>query len=68
MACKRTFSVAAPPASRQRETHKNRIVFDLRVNKRLLRRDAEVAQASPQTAYDKIDLTWPQCVAFAADG
>lgn len=67
MACKRTFSVAAKSTSRQRETHKNREIFALLVNKMPLRRVAEVAQVSPQTVYDKIDFIWRQCVAFAAD-
>jgi transposase-like protein len=67
MACKRTFSVAAKSTSRQRETHKNRIIFDLLMNKMPLRRIAEVAQVGPQTIYHKIDFIWRQCVAFAAD-
>ena len=67
MACKRTFSVAVKSTSRQRETHKNRDIFALLVNKMPMRRIAEMAQVSPQTVYDKIDFIWRQCVAFAAD-
>ena len=67
MACKRAFSVAAKSTSRKKKTHKNRVIFDLLVNKMMLRRIAEVAQVSPQTVYDKIDFIWRQCVAFSAD-
>lgn len=67
MACKRTFSVKAKSTSRQRDTHKNREIFALLVNKTPLRRIVELAQASPQTVYDKIDFLWRQCVGFSAD-
>lgn len=67
MACSRTFSAAAKSTSRQRETHKNKLIFELLVNKMPLRRIAEVADVSPQTVYDKIDFIHRQCLAFAAD-
>jgi transposase-like protein len=66
MACKRTFSVASKSTSRQRETHKNREIFALLVNKTPLRRIVELAQVSPQTVYDKIDFLWRQCIDFCA--
>jgi transposase-like protein len=67
MACKRTFSVKAKSTSRQRDTHKNKEIFALLVNKTPLRRIVELAQVSPQTVYDKIDFLWHQCVDFCAD-
>ena len=67
MACMRTFSVKAKSTSRQRDTHKNREIFALLVNKTPLRRIVELSQVSPQTVYDKIDFLWRQCVDFCAD-
>lgn len=67
MACKKTFSAAAKSTSRQRDTHKNKEIFALLVNKAPLRRIVELTEVGPQTVYNKIDFIWRQCVAFAND-
>jgi transposase-like protein len=66
-ACGKTFSTATKSTHRQRETHKNKEIFALLVNKTPMRRIVELAEVSPQTVYDKIDFIWRQCVAFAND-
>ena len=67
MACQKTFSVAASSTSRQRDSHKNKLIFKLLMNKMPLRRICEVAEIGPHALYGKIDFIWRQCMALAAD-
>ena len=66
MACQKTLSVAASSTSRQRDSHKNKLIFKLLMNKMPLRRICEVAEMGPNALYGKIDFIWRQCMAFAA--
>lgn len=65
-ACDRTFTVSAKSTSRQRQAHKNRMIFSLLMNKSPFRRICEVADIHPETLYQRIDFFYRQCLAFAA--
>ena len=65
-ACHKTFSVRKS-TTRQKQPHKNKIVFTLLMNKSPLRRILEVADISASSLYGKIDFLFRQCLAFAAD-
>ena len=65
-ACRKTFSVNRTPTTRQRLADRNADIFNLLVNKVPFRRICEVAQASMDTLYRKIDFIHRQCLAFAA--
>ena len=65
-ACQRTFAVAVKAGLRQRESHKNRMIFSLLMNKSPMRRICEVADIHPETLYQRIDFFYRQCRAFVA--
>lgn len=65
-ACGRTFTVSVKSTSRQRQAHKNRMIFSLLMNKSPFRRICEVADIHPETLYQRIDFFYRQCLAFAA--
>lgn len=65
-ACDRTFTVSAKSTSRQRQAHKNRMIFSLLMNKSPFRRICEVADIHPETLYQRIDFFYRQALAFAA--
>lgn len=62
--CRHTFAIGGPTI-RQREPHKNKIIFKLLVNKTPIKRICEVAEVHPQTVYDKLDFLYRQACAFA---
>ena len=64
--CHKTFSVRKSTI-RQKQPHKNKIVFTLLMNKSPFRRILEVADISASSLYGKIDFLFRQCLAFAAD-
>ena len=60
MACQKTFSVAASSTSRQRDSHKNKLIFKLLMNKMPLRRICDVAEMGPNA------LVWQDRLHLAA--
>ena len=64
-ACGRTFA-DSPPATNQRTSHKNKMIFTLLMNKMPIRRICEAAEVNPKTVYDKINFLHEQCLAFVA--
>lgn len=67
MACKKTFSYALQATHRQREPHKNKLIFKLLMNKVAIRRICEISEISPTTLYGKIDFLYRQCLKFMAE-
>lgn len=65
-ACGKTFSAAKTSTHRQRESHKNKLIFQLLVNRVPIRRICEIAEIGPKALYGKIDFIHAQCLAFAA--
>ena len=65
-ACGKTFSTPTKSTHRQRESHKNKQIFTLLMNKMPLRRICEVVEVKPATVYGKIDFLYQQCLAFMA--
>ena len=65
-ACGKTFSQNIKATARQRESHKNKTIFKLLVNKMPVRRIIEVADIHPKTFYHRLDFLHRQCQAFAA--
>lgn len=65
-ACGKTFSAAKTSTHRQRESHKNKQIFKLLVNRVPIRRICEIAEIGPKALYGKIDFIRAQCLAFAA--
>ena len=63
-ACRKTFSAPKSSTLRQRESHKNKLIFSLLVNKMPLRRICEVAEIGPNALYGKIDFIHRQCEKF----
>lgn len=63
-ACRKTFSAPKSSTLRQRESHKNKLIFQLLVNKMPLRRICEVAEIGPNALYGKIDFIHRQCEKF----
>ena len=59
--CGKTFSTPKSSTSRQRESHKNKLIFQLLVNGMALRRICEVAEIGPKALYGKIDFIYSQC-------
>lgn len=66
-ACGKTFSTPKSTTHRQRDSHKNKLIFKLLVNKVPLRRICEVAEIGPNALYGKIDFLHNQCLKFLAD-
>lgn len=64
--CKKTFSVGKS-TTRQKQPHKNRLIFSLLMNKSPMRRICEVADIGSEGLYGKIDFLYRQSLAFAAD-
>lgn len=64
-ACDKTFSVGGSTL-RQKQPHKNKLIFKLLVNKNPFRRICEVADISEGSLYPKIGFLQQQCLAFAA--
>lgn len=65
-ACGKTFSTPSKSTHRQRESHKNKQIFTLLMNKMPLRRICEVVELNPASVYGKIDFLYEQCLAFMA--
>lgn len=63
--CGKTLTISKP-TSRQRVSHKNRLVFSLLMNKVPFRRICEAAEINPKTLYDKVDFLHRQSQAFIA--
>jgi transposase-like protein len=63
-ACGKTFSVGVSTL-RQKQPHKNRLVFSLLMNKMPLKRICEAAELQMPSVYAKIDFLRSQCLAFA---
>lgn len=63
-ACRKTFSAPKSSTLRQRESHKNKLIFQLLVNGMALRRICEVAEIGPNALYRKIDFIHRQCEKF----
>ena len=61
--CSKTFSVGVSTL-RQKQPHKNRLVFTLLMNKMPLRRICETADLQMPSVYAKIDFLRNQCLAF----
>jgi transposase-like protein len=66
LACKKTLSVGKSTL-RQKQPHKNALVFELLINKVPLRRIREVTDLSAAGLYGKINFIYEQCRAFVAD-
>ena len=62
-ACTRTFAVGSATVG-QKQPHKNRLIFQLLMNKSPLRRICEIADIAPGTLYPKLDFLHRQCLAF----
>ncbi|MDP2071748.1 hypothetical protein [Methylotenera sp.] len=65
--CGTTLSVQTKSTSGQQQSHKNRTIFSLLMNKSPFRRICEVADISPSTLYNRIDFLHRQCLAFAGE-
>ena len=61
--CTKTFSVGCSTVG-QKQPHKNRLIFQLLMNKAPLRRICEIADIAPGTLYPKLDFLHRQCLAF----
>jgi len=64
--CGKTFSVPKTSTHGQHKSHKNKIIFQLLINKMPMRRICEVAEIGPKSLYDKIDFIHKQCLDFIA--
>lgn len=62
-ACTKTFSVGSSTVG-QKQPHKNRLIFQLLMNKAPFRRVCEIADIAPGTLYPKLDFLHRQCLAF----
>jgi transposase-like protein len=62
-ACTKTFSVGSSTV-RQKQPHKNRLIFQLLMNKSPFRRICEIADIAPGTLYPKLNFLHRQCLAF----
>ena len=63
--CTKTFSVGSSTI-RQKQPHKNRLIFQLLMNKSPFRRICEIADISSGTLYPKLDFLHRQCLAFVS--
>ncbi len=61
--CTKTFSVGSSTVG-QKQPHKNRLIFQLLMNKAPFRRVCEIADIAPGTLYPKLDFLHRQCQAF----
>jgi transposase-like protein len=61
--CTKTFSVGCSTVG-QKQPHKNRLIFQLLMNKAPFRRVCEIADIAPGTLYPKLDFLHRQCLAF----
>jgi transposase-like protein len=61
--CTKTFSVGSSTVG-QKQPHKNRLIFQLLMNKSPFRRICEIADIAPGTLYPKLDFLHRQCLAF----
>lgn len=64
--CGKTFSAPRKSTHRQRDSHKNKDILKLLVNKTPLRRIAVLTDTNPKTLYDRIRFLHRQAIAFAA--
>lgn len=62
-ACTKTFSVGDATVG-QKQPHKNRLIFQLLMNRSPFRRLCEIADIAPGTLYPKLDFLHRQCLAF----
>jgi transposase-like protein len=62
-ACAKTFAVGSATVG-QKQAHKNRLIFQLLMNKSPFRRICEIADIAPGTIYPKLDFLHRQCLAF----
>ena len=65
-ACKATVAEGRGERA-QRRSNENLTVFRALVNKTPIRGIARIADLSPQSVYDKLDLIHRRCLAFLAD-
>ena len=63
-ACTKTFAVGYSTVG-QKQPHKNRLIFQLLMNKTPFRRLCEIADIAHGTLYPKLDFLHRQCLAFA---
>ena len=63
-ACTKTFAVGYATVG-QKQPHKNRLIFQLLMNKTAFRRLCEIADIAHGTLYPKLDFLHRQCLAFA---
>jgi len=64
--CGATFTISSPIAY-QKDSHKNKWIFKLLMNKVPLRRICELVDIDMWTLYVKIDFIHKQCLAFATE-
>lgn len=64
--CRTTFSVGKPTRG-QKKPSKTTEVYNLLVNKLVIRRACNVANISPSTLYGKLDYLYEQCLAFVGN-
>jgi len=64
--CGKSFSVGKSTV-RQKQPHKNKLIFRLLMNKTPLRRISEVADIQMPSIYAKIDFLHKQCLAFVGE-
>lgn len=65
--CKSVFAHGGKATHRQRETHRNRDIFEHLVNSVPLRRTIKLLGITPGTLYRRIDFIWRQCRQFAGE-
>ena len=61
--CTKTFSVGSSTVG-QKQPHRNRLIFQLLMNKAPFRRVCEIADIAPGSLYPKLDFLHRQCLAF----
>lgn len=65
-ACRHLFSIPQVATTRQRAADKNRMIFNLLVNKSPMRRICKVMEIGPETLYQRIGFFYDQSIAYAA--
>lgn len=65
--CKKTFATSGKPNKGQHDSHLNKSIFTLLVNKMPLARIVKMSGISWNTLYRRIDFIHSQCVKFAAN-
>lgn len=63
--CQKTFSIGKS-TNRQKQPHKNKLIFSLLMNKSPFRRICEVADIGPESVYGKLDFLYQQALKFVA--